>query len=231
MGPALPVHSPQFSQHAMQPAMIGQVELLDPLQRIIKRDLAGIDLDLVSDDARHGAEAARNAQGARIGLHRQRPGNEPRIKLQRLAIEIDEGTRQMREHHGRAMRYRALHEAIDKKIGSAPQNLPGELAAREEHLRKPLARMRRVQKHRHAPPRNGVEQREDVTGLDSVRIHAGRRIPLGDDRILAHPSPRHDAGNVMNRPAPRFGSTLACTPHVYHVPLTILSDNETGQTR
>jgi hypothetical protein len=135
------------------------VQGLDPDQRLVHRQAAGIDLLRFSDDARDSAEAARHPHGAGVGEGRQPPVEHAGVEFVGLAVHIHHGAGEMHAHQ----RHAALHHPGEEHVhagvlGSAEQRQvephlvdevrriePAGMGRVEDHRRPRLRRLQRLE--------------------------------------------------------------------------------------
>ena len=161
-------HGMAINQHggaeiAMQPhenppqgAVVGLVQAVDPLERLGDRNTLIVDFLRIADHARNRAEPAGHPHRSRIGERRQPAVEHSRIKLVRLAIDVDIAAREMRSHQRVAARYDAGDQFVDEQIFGAAQGRKIEPRREQEFARINAAAMRRIEQDsglRHRPAR------------------------------------------------------------------------------
>ena len=123
----------QPREQAAQRAVIGLVEPVDPPHRLVNRNALIVDFLGIADDARHGAEAARDPHRAGIGERRQPAVEHARIELVGLAIDVDVAAREMRPHQrdGRGRpRLRSIRRRRNPRSGAASSGRAARRAGR-----------------------------------------------------------------------------------------------------
>lgn len=96
--------------------MIGLVDRLDALERLLDRKTATIYFHILGDEARHGAEAAGDAHRTDIGVRRQGAVEHARVEFVGFAVYVQEGTREMRPEQGRPQKRGAAEQFIDEMV-------------------------------------------------------------------------------------------------------------------
>lgn len=122
----------RFLHQAGQCRVKRVVYRLDPLPGLGKGQLAGIDVEALSDDTRQGAEPGRNAFALFPDECGQRIHEHGGVELVRLAVQIKIGPRIDRTQQRDSERRRKIEQFMNKSIFGAPQRMPVESGRGEE---------------------------------------------------------------------------------------------------
>ena len=131
-----------------QRAVVGLVQALDALERVVDRDAPVVDFLGVADDARDRAQAASDPHGAGIGERGQPALEHARIELVGLAVYVDEAAREMGAHQRVALTHHAGHQLVDEAVLGAAQGSDLEPGHRQEGARIDRSAVGRVEQHR-----------------------------------------------------------------------------------
>lgn len=128
-----------------QGGVVGLVDRLDARQRVFDGEAAAIDFHVLGDKPRHGSKAACHPHRTDIGMRRHRPVEHARVEFVRLAVDVEEGPREMRQQHRRAEERRVLEQLVDIVIFGTTDRQRIEAGLIEKGLWIRAAAMRRVE--------------------------------------------------------------------------------------
>ncbi len=138
----------QLGEKPPQSPVIGLVQALDALQRIVDRNAPVVDFLRVADHARNRPQAAGNAHRARIGEGGQAAVEHARIELVGLAVDVNEAAREMGAHQRIAALDDAGDQIVDEAIFGTAQACPVPAAKCEELARIGRAAMGGIEQDR-----------------------------------------------------------------------------------
>src|SRR5689334_9847222 len=96
--------------------MVGLVQTLDPPQCIVDRDALIVDFLRIANHPGNGSEAPGDPHRAGVGKRWKTALEHARVEFVRLAIYVDEATREVRAHHRVAASHYARDEFVDEAV-------------------------------------------------------------------------------------------------------------------
>ena len=189
-----PESRPRALDQAAQTLVVGPMQCGDSRQGVGDGDSSLVDRLRIADDARNRAQARRDAQRAGIGEFGQRPVEHLRIELERLAVGVEKGAREMRAQQWRAERDAGQEQFVDESVLGAAQRQRVQPRGVEKALGIARARMGRIEDQRRGENArlDDVERRLKLRFARPPRLvhrvllsHAGRRTDARHFIIIA----------------------------------------------